>query len=206
MTAMNLLTVAQIEVALAARYGKKASQFPDFFGELIPKVASVAQATEVSTVIRKLTDRDCSTAMIDLWERWDFTRLNVANFNFGYKSTFAERLEDDNRSDAIGGWWEGAFEQRPKTLLFIAQGDPYVILLDMQSEAVLAYQAGDGAMTAVKIASDLTRCVRMLSTIQLFKPEGSATVLTIAEVKFVLGEDCDERFWSEQIRHWSELP
>ena len=141
----------------------------------------------------------------NLFARWDFTNLNVAGFSFGFKGSFAQRLIENNREDVINAWWEDAFDQRPKTQLFVAQGDPYVIIVDVQTDAVSAYPASDGAHTAKNIAGDLATCLRALVSVQVYKPSAPTDSLTIADIRDALGADCDEQFWTEQIRHWSEF-
>lgn len=202
---MTPLTFDQIQLALLKKYGDDAHRAPAYFSKLIPVPAASYQVTETQAVIRQLTGYGCPPAFHELLARWDFTNLNVAGFSFGFKDSFAEKLLSNNRPDAVNGWWDEAFEERPKTLLFIAQGDPYVILLDVQTGAVLAYQAGNGATTAVKIAGDLSICIRTLSTIQLYQPTPSLGGLNETEIQGVLGNDCDEQFWAEQIRHWAEF-
>lgn len=202
---MTPLTFDQIEEALTNNYGDDARRAPDYFAKLIPTPAAADQATQVRVAVQRLTGCDCPAALDEMLSRWDFTNLNVAGFSFGFKGSFAERLISNNRPDAVNSWWDEAFEERPQTWLFVAQGDPYVILLDAQTGAVLAYQAEDGATAAVKIASDLSMCIRTLSTIQVYKPSLSSEILAFNDIKEILGDNCDEEFWEEQIRHWANF-
>lgn len=141
---MNLLTLDEMEAALCNRYAEDVREFPKKFSKLIPCRPSKDQVAEVQSAVNSLTGCDCSADFVDLVSRWDFTHLNVAGFSFGFRGTFAERLVEQNRVDAVNTWWEDAFEERPVTQLFIAQGDPYVLVLDVQNDMVLAYVAGDG--------------------------------------------------------------
>lgn len=201
---MKLLTFDQIQVALLERYREDLRDFPQAFDRHIPKPASETQLNEVCVAVFQLTGYDCPPNLSAIASKWDLTHLSIANFSFGYKGTFAERLINNNRSDAVNTWWEDAFEQRPQTMLFIAQSDPYVLLLNVQTDEVLANIADEGASTAKKIASDLVTCLRMLVTIQLYRPAEHGS-LTVDEVKGVLGQDCDAQFWDEQIRHWAQF-
>lgn len=202
---MNVLTLSEAQAALKERYAEDERNFPEAFSELIPRPAYEHQAVEVQSAIKQLTGCDCPADLTDLVSRWDFTHLDIAGFGFGFRGKFAERLALQNRIDAVNAWWEGAFEERPATQLFIAQGDPYVLVLDVQSDTVLAYIADEGAQTSVKIASKLSICLCMLATIQLYRTDSIEGPLTMDMVKGVLGQDCDGQFWGEQIRHWAQF-
>lgn len=201
---MNLLTLEEVQTALSEKYREKAAKYPDHYAEMIPRIPTKTQAAEVQGAVKTLTGCDCSADLAEMVSRWDFTHLDVAGYGFGFRGTFAERLVEQNRTDAVNTWWEDAFEVRPATQLFVAQGDPYVLVLDVQNDTVLAYIADEGAQTAVKIADKLSTCLRMLATIQLYRPADHGP-LTVDEVKGVLGQDCDGQFWDEQIRHWAQF-
>jgi hypothetical protein len=201
---MNLLTLEEVQTALSEKYREKAAKYPDHFAEMIPRIPTKTQAAEVQRAVKTLTGCDCSADLAAIVSRWDFTHLDVAGYGFGFRGTFAERLVEQNRTDAVNTWWEDAFEIRPPTQLFIAQGDPYVLVLDVKNDTVQAYIADEGAQTAVKIADKLSTCLRMLVTIQLYRPADHGP-LTFDEVKGVLGQDCDAQFWGEQIRHWAQF-
>jgi hypothetical protein len=206
MNVMTPLTFDQIQLMLSDKYGEQALRAPDYFAELIPQPAPSTQAAEVQAAVQQLTGCDCSPDLKAMLSRWDFMHLNVAGFSFGFRGTFAERLVMNNQPDAANAWWEDeTFGPRPPTRLFIAQSDPYVMVLDVQTDEVLAYIDDHGANTAVKIAGSLSMCLRMLSTVQVYKPADPLHGLTVAEIKDVLGEDCDEQFWEEQIRHWAQF-
>lgn len=202
---MKLRTLDDVEEVLRDRYAEDVPDFPTKFAKLIPQAAPTDQAKEVQAAVQQLTGCDCSADLMAMMTRWDFNHLNVAGFSFGYKGTFVERLLENNRSDAVDTWWEDAFEQRPQAQLFIAQSDPYVLVLDVQSDAVLAYVDSDGAGTAVKVAHGLSMCLRMLVTVQLYRPGDLGRPLVVDDIKGALGQDCDAQFWSSQIQHWAEF-
>ena len=201
---MKLRTLDDLEKVLQGKYAEDVRDFPAKFAKLIPRSAPTDQAVQVQAAVKQLTGCDCSSDLIGMMTRWDFTHLNVAGFSFGYQKTFAERLIENNRSDALDTWWEDAFEQRPPTHLFIAQSDPYGLVMNVQSDAVLAYVASDGAGTAVKVAHGLSMCLRMLLTVQLFSL-GDLGSPAVDDIKGALGQDCDAQFWSTQIQHWAEF-
>lgn len=201
---MNILTLDEMQSALRQRYAEDVREFPGKFSKLIPCPPSKNQRAEVQSAIKKLTGCDCSLDLAELVGRWDFTHLDIAGFSFGFRGTFAERLVEQNRVDAVNTWWEDALEARPATRLFIAQGDPYVLLLDVKNDMVLAYIADEGAQTAVKIADKLSTCLRMLATIELHR-SAVAGPLTVHDVTGVLGPGCDQQFWDEQLRHWAQF-
>lgn len=202
---MTPLTFDQIDAALRRNYGEKANSFPDYYSDLLPSPSSATQLSDVQAAVQQLAGNGCPPAFEEVLSRWDLTNLNVAGFSFGFKGSFAGRLLSNNQWGNANSWWDDAFTERPKTWLFIAQGDPYVILLDVQSGDVLAYQAADGANTAMKIAGDFSTCLRMLSTVQLHKADSALEYLTVSDIKAAVGADCDDRFWTEQIDHWTQF-
>ncbi len=202
---MNILTLDAMPSALGDKYAEDMREFPRQFSKLIPRPPAENQVTEVNTAVKLLTGCGGSADFLELMSRWDFTQLNIAGFSFGFRGTFAERLVEQNGVDAANAWWEDAFEVRPPTQLFIAQGDPYVLVLDVKSDVVLAYIASDGAQSATKIASSLSICLRMLATIQVHKPSTHGGPLAINEIMAALGHGCAEQFWSEQLRHWAQF-
>lgn len=100
----------------------------------------------------------------DLILAFDFGQLTIGPVAFCATGDYFSELFQLNTQV---NWWRG--EQRPEGLLMVANSDPFAILLDLKTGAVLAMDAEIGYEKSVRIARNFRDFLLGIGTLMLMR-------------------------------------
>ena len=172
------------------------------YESLVPAEGSGAKAADIARRVDEALGQTLPASFIEALTRWDLGRARLGNIVFSLQGDYAAYLVSCNEFRAGLSWWDDrGTEERPLDRLMIAQGDPYVVLLDAASGAIETYAASDGSFTNVPVAPDLDRFLRALGTIEVTPPEGLNPVDDVVNALLAeLGSGFDRSFWTVMVR------
>lgn len=128
----------------------------------------------------------------DIISQFDFGNLTIGPIAFCASGDYPDELVELN-TDVC--WWGSG--SRPSNLLMIANSDPFVILLDVQSGFVLALDSDTGWESSTKVAEDFRKFLMGLGTVMLKRNETPDRSLLAKAVFADVG--------SENLEFWSAL-
>jgi len=117
-----------------------------------------------------------------LLERFDFSRLSMANLIFEYGRNL-EKLIEANLGQPFPWWGTGA---RPSNLILVGATDGHAIFLSINDGRVIATEKGAVRQEEVCIAANFEELVRLAGSIALGATKGERTNIasTISAVPF----------------------
>ncbi|MBS9773903.1 MAG: SMI1/KNR4 family protein [Tenacibaculum sp.] len=102
----------------------------------------------------------------NLISKYDFGNFEICNIQFGYEDNYLTILEKLNsEADSFNKWWQG--DKRPNNIIFIANSDPYTILLDCSNGYVYAMLSDDKWLEWRIVSTDFELFLRSIGTIFL---------------------------------------
>lgn len=125
----------------------------------------------------------------EMIQSYDFGKLTIGPIAFCGTGDYLKELIESNVS--VLWWGEG---KRPHNLVMVANSDPFAILLDVNTGALLAMDAERGWQNSKIIAADFEEFLRGVGTVMLRRNEiADKETLAQAIVVAVGGQDLD--FW-----------
>jgi hypothetical protein len=202
---MSILQLEDIQNKLSDKYRAKVEDFPEHFKGMIPTAAPATQTDEVAAVINGMAAMPLPDPFRDVLKIWDFGNLSLAGFRFSVNEKYADAIAKMNANQS-GEWWaDREDENRPRSLIMIAQSDPYVLLLDLNSGDILAFTSTMGSQNHRVIAHDLHMLLRALGSAELLSHQAANTEAFTLELVQRLGNDVFKQFWRDQVDHWAQF-
>lgn len=201
---MNILQLEDIEQRLREKYHQQVQNFPQHFKGLIPAAAPASQADDVAAAVAKISGNAIPLQFRNILGKWDLGNLVLAGFRFSIDTRYAEALTHMNSGNGAEWWADLEQDARPNNLVMIAQSDPYILLLNLENDQVMAFSAATGSANSRKVASDSYVLLRALGTAELLShsaPDIKDFARTLASAS---GGESFEQFWLDQVNHWAQ--
>jgi hypothetical protein len=126
----------------------------------------------------------------EILSTYDFGNLTIGPIAFCATGDYPSELIEYNGN--LEWWGEG---QRPNNLIMIANSDPFVILLDISRESVIAVDPELGLKNASVVADGIENFLRGVGTIILFRNESDNKGQLAQSVHDIVGGK-DFKFWA----------
>lgn len=193
-----LRSQADIQKQVAALWADAISRFPEFI-LYVPSVADYKQATKLISDIEEQFGFVVPSTFAEAALKWNLGRLVLCNFHFGTTDDYIDELRKLNTAAPGGEWWGDREDclQRPPELLAIAQSDPFMVLLNIDSGGIYAHAVDDGSANTRQVAPSLDCFLRAVGS-SLFHCDTPATRKTYLRqllAEFSLPDA--EPFWCE---------
>ena len=202
---MELLKLEEIQEQLQKKYGESAQKSPLHFGAFIPGAAPMGQAEQVDAVSVELSGRPLPENFRNILKIWDFGNLILAGFRFAVGGNYANAVSKMNKEVGSEWWADREIHERPSNLLMVAQSDPYILLLDLNNGAILAFTSTIGSEDARIVAYDINQLVRALGSVELLSHQAQNIELFTLNLTQSLGTGVFDEFWIDQIDHWAQF-
>lgn len=122
-------------------------------------------------------------------QAYNFGLLTIGPVAFCNTGDYSSELAELNTS---AHWWgRGA---RPSELLMIANSDPFAILLDVETGAVLAMDPSQGPAAARRVAADFEAYLRGIGTVMLSR-EAMVDKTALGKEVASLAKSVDSDYW-----------
>ncbi len=195
-----LLPFAEIQARLAERYGEDLARYPASFAPLVPKPPKAGSVETVVAVTASQLGARLPASFVDALQVWDLGQLRIRNTVFCLRGNYEECLIAYNAGRAISRWWEDRdVDLRPIDLLMIAQGDPHVALLNIETGGIEAYSTDRGSVSSQRVAKDLSDYLRGLGTVDLERERYVDRHGFLRDLLSDLGPKVDGSYWGELI-------
>jgi hypothetical protein len=196
----TLLSLEQIEQGLAEKYAEDVREFPEHFAGMIPKRALQIPAEAELKILSKFVGSRLPISFETMYKTWDFNNLRIAGTDFSWRGDYVQQFLAYNDAPPGMRWWEDRdTEFRPNDFVMIAQGDPFITLLQLSTGEIYAYATDDGSEHCKMVALDIELYIRALGTIGLMVEKTSALDDFANQIVSALGANVASEFWSELI-------
>lgn len=193
-----LLSLEQVQFGLAEKFAGYKEKFPALFAERVPKRATDSVSQDTINVIEREIGRKLPPSFERMLKAWDFGNFSIASINFSTKERYAEQFIAYNKNIPGVRWWEDQEDEtRPSDFVMIAQGDPFVVLLELSTGQIFAYVTDNGSESRVPVAPGIEMFLRALGTVELKIANASSPSLFIDAVVAELGNKVSNDFWTE---------
>jgi hypothetical protein len=151
--------------------------------------------------LKNILKTNIPESFLEIIQQYDFGDFALGDVNFDDKKNYTEFLIKWNTGinpNLYGHYWWGTGE-RPSNYLLIADSDGFMILLDTETEKILAYARTESYRESKTIAANFSLFVRAAATIYI-------NLLTIQnkdlliDIPALIGSDKEGLdFWEEQM-------
>jgi hypothetical protein len=151
------------------------------------------------THLKNIFKTNIPESFLKIIQQYDFGDLTLGDVGFGSEENYTEFLIKWNtRINSYGYYWWGTGE-RPFNYLSIANSDGFMILLDTETEKILAYDRTESYQESKTIAANFSLFVRAAATIYI----NSRTIRNkdlLIDIPALIGSDKEGLdFWEEMM-------
>jgi hypothetical protein len=190
-----LLTPAQIQRGLQAKYASQLREFPGHFAPLAPTAPDAVWQKQTCERIAAFTRTPLPVSFSLALFDWNLDKCELAGVRFSRGHSYVDQIAKYNRPNPGASWWEDRnVEARPEDELMIAQGDPWVVLLHQRTGEVAAYVVEEGSSFAVTAAPDIGLFLRALGTVALASVAPAELEVFVNSILGSLGP-ASPKFW-----------
>lgn len=194
---MTLLSLDQICSALSDRFHDELRDFPGAFGAFVPKRATAGAAEAIAERVASDLGAALPSSMLGALREWSLGQLRIGSTVFCIGGDYGACLTKYNAERPRPPWW-GDITNRPTNLLKIADGDPYTVLVEIDSGQIRAFPIDESFTASTLVAPNLSMFLRALGTVEV--RAGHA-----ADLSQFLGELHDDLLLPANSRYWCDL-
>lgn len=132
--------------------------------------------------------------------KYDFGNLTLGGVWFGQGESYEAFLLQNNLDKPENPWWGSG--ERPSHYLWIAASEGYIILLDLETEQILAYARSQHWKTSQVVAKNFDVFVRAVGTIFLSRDVQDQQKIA-CEICTAVGCSTNSQFWSDLINRFA---
>lgn len=193
-----LLSRQEIQEQMGVKFTDGIKRFPEF-SVYVPSTAVPEEASQMLLRIEKEFSRSLPPSFSDAAMDWDLSRLVLGCFHFGEDGDYAGRVSELNAATPGCEWWGDRedWETRPSDLLAISHGDPFMILLNLETGAILGHVVDEGSTNTRMVAPQLDMFLRVAGTTLLSHSDASEREAFVSDLVAELGAPESTPFWTE---------
>lgn len=186
----GLLTIQELEAALEDEFGPLE---PDLTGLRLVR-PGIGQ-TSVLGLQRRL-DVELPTSFASTLTEFNLGSLTIGPTVFGHETDYADVLLGANIEPVVPWWGTG---DRPTSMVMFGNSDPFALIIDCKTGAVLALQHGQGLDRALIVATDFDLFLRGLGTVFVQRQREAGSHELGAMIGALAGSS------AEGLAYWREL-
>ena len=183
---------------MGEKFADDIKQFPSF-SVYVPSNAVPEDALQMLLRVEEEFSVSLPPTFADAAMKWDLSRLALGCIKFADDGDYARRVSKLNAATPGCEWWgdRDEWESRPPDLLAISGGDPFVILLNLETGAIYSHAVDDGSAKTCLVAPQLDIFLRAVGTTLLLHRETSKRQAYVGDLVAELGAPESGPFWSE---------
>jgi len=193
-----LLSRQQIQEQMGVKFADSIKRFPEF-SVYVPSTAVPEEASQMLLRIEKEFSSSLPPSFSNAAMEWDLGRLVLGCFDFAEDGDYAGRVSKLNAATPGCEWWgdRDVWETRPSDLLAISHGDPFMILLNLETGAIHGHAVDDGSANTRLVAPQLDMFLRAAGTTLLSHKEPGKREAFVGDLVAELEATESTPFWTE---------
>lgn len=193
-----LLSRQEIQEQMGVKFSDDIKRFPEF-SVYVPSTAVHEEASQTMLKIEKEFSVSLPPSFVDTAMEWDLGRLVLGCFNFAEDGNYAGRISKLNAATPGCEWWgdRDDWETRPSDLLAISHGDPFMILLNLETGAIHGHAVDEGSINTRLVAPQLDMFLRAAGTTLLTHKKPSNREAFVGDLVAELAAAESKPFWEE---------